>query len=102
MLFECGTWSEFSVRTLVDSTLTISAFFFFEINIYNKGVYVLLFSLSMISVFSCKSASFLAVFCVLFLHMNHRRYFKIHWTGKPRTAENFLLSQKESLPVGEL
>lgn len=57
-----------------------------------KGVYVLLFSLSTISVVSTISASCIIVLLyALFLYVNHRRYFKTYWSGKLQTEENFLL-----------
>lgn len=57
-----------------------------------KGVYVLLFSLSTISVVSTISASCIIVLLyVLFLYVNHRRYFKTYWSGKLQPKENFLL-----------
>lgn len=56
-----------------------------------KGVYVPLFSLSTIVVFSAISTSCIIVlFYVLFLYLNHRRYFKTYWSGKLQTRENFL------------
>lgn len=55
-------------------------------------MYVLVFSLSIISMFSNNSASFVVVpLYVLFLYMNHRRHFKSYWTGKLETEESFLL-----------
>lgn len=47
--------------------------------------------LSIISVFSSSSASFIVVLCFFLLHMSHSRYFKNFWTGNLEAEENFLL-----------